>query len=186
MSKSKYQNPKYGFTLLEILVSVSIIAGLSILIAQAFFTTTRSNTKTEILKEVKQNGDLALGLMSRMVRESTSITSSCPSTGLTSTSLSIKNPDGATTTFGCVYDGSVTRIASSSGALSDYLTSSSVTLGDTSCAGGAMTLSFTCTARPAGGSTVTMSFTLSQAGVPVNLFQRAQSSFQTTIDTRNQ
>jgi len=43
-----------GFTLLEILISISIAASVSILIAQVFFTTSRTNTKTELLKDVKQ------------------------------------------------------------------------------------------------------------------------------------
>ena len=34
-----------GFTLIELLVSVAIISGLGVLLAQAFFTTSRSNTK---------------------------------------------------------------------------------------------------------------------------------------------
>ncbi len=123
-------NRKMGFTLLEILVSVTIISGLSILIAQAFFTTSRSNTKTEILKEVKQNGDFALGIIGKMVRESYGITSTCAAAGTTSTSLSIKNPDSGVTTFGCVFDSGVSRVASSSGTV-DYLTSTSVTLGGT-------------------------------------------------------
>ncbi len=187
MSKLKTQNSnvKKGFTLLEILVSVTIIAGLSILIAQAFFTTSRSNTKTEILKEVKQNGDIALGLMSRMIRESSQITSVCATAGTTSTSISVKNPDSGITTFGCSLDSAVTRIASSSG-VTDFLTSASVTLGGTGCTDAAMTLQFVCTALPGGGNTVKISFTLSQQGTPVALFQRAQSTFQTTVGVRNQ
>ncbi len=186
-AKGKRQKAKVveGFTLLEVLVSVTIIAGLSIVIAQSFFSTTRSSTKTEILKEVKQNGDVALGIIGNRIRASHQITSTCAASGTTSTSLSVKNPDGATTTFGCALDSGVTRIASSSGGTTDYLTSQTVTLGGAYCTDAAMSLSFTCTKIPGGGNTVKITFTLSQKGTPVALFERAQSSFQTTIDLRN-
>ncbi len=173
-----------GFTLLELLISVTIIAGLSLLIAQSFFTTTRSNTKTEILKDVKQNGDIGLGIMSNMIRASTQVATPCLAGGTTSSSLAIKNPDGGTTTFGCVFDSGVSRIASSSGAV-DYLTSTNITLGGIACTDGAMSLQFTCTSLPSGGTTVKVNFSLSQKGTPVNLFERGQASFQTTINLRN-
>ncbi|MBI2404696.1 prepilin-type N-terminal cleavage/methylation domain-containing protein [Candidatus Gottesmanbacteria bacterium] len=174
-----------GFTLLEVLVSVSIIAVLSLLIAQSFFTTSRSNTKTEILKEVKQNGDFSLSRMSTMIRSSYQITSACSAAGMTASSLSIKNSDGGTTTFGCTVNSGVTRISSASGSVTDYLTSTSVSLGGTGCTDSTMTLQFVCTSLPNGGSSVKISFTLSQKGTPVALFEQAKSSFQTTIGLRN-
>ncbi len=175
---------KKGFTLLELLISVTIIAGLSLLIAQSFFTTTRSNTKTEIIKDVKQNGDVGLGLMVNMIRASTQVGSLCAASGTTSSSLAIKNPDGGTTTFGCVFDSGVSRIASSSAAI-DYLTSTNVTLGGSACADAAMSLQFTCTSAASGGTTVKITFSLSQKGTPVNLFEKGQASFQTTVGLRN-
>ncbi len=175
---------KKGFTLLELLISVTIIAGLSLLIAQSFFTTTRSNIKTEIIKDVKQNGDVALGTMINMIRASTQVGSLCASGGSSSSSLTIKNPDGGLSTFGCFFDSGVSRIGSSSAAI-DYLTSTNVTLGGNACADAAMSLQFTCTSATSGGTSVKIAFSLSQKGTPVNLFERGQASFQTTVGLRN-
>lgn len=179
------EKARVGFTLLEVLISVGIIAGLSILIAQSFFTTTRSNTKTEILKEVKQNGDFAISIMTNMIRNSIQVTSPCLSSGTTASSLSIKNPDGGITTFGCRSDGSVTQIASVSASATEYLTGGVITLGAPLCTDAAMSLAFTCSSQSSGGSTVKISFSLSQKGTPPALFERGQTSFQTSITTRN-
>ncbi len=103
-----------GYTLLEILVAMTIIASVGILITQVFFTTTRTNTKSELLKDVKQNGDFAVESMTRMIRNSFGVDSDCTAEGTALNYIQIRNPDGIDTTFGCVADGSVTRIASTS------------------------------------------------------------------------
>ncbi len=175
---------KQGFTLLELLVSVTIIAGLSILIVQSFFTTTRSSTKTGLLTEIKQIGDFSLNRMASMIRDSASVTSTCAAAGTTATSISIKNQDGGITTFGCVEDSGITRIASSSGIV-DYLSSSNVTLGGSSCTDGSMSLQFTCASTANVGTRVTIVFSLFQKGTPIALFERGQASFQTTVTIRN-
>ena len=58
---------RQGFTLMEILVAVSALAVMGVLLTQVFVTTIRTNTKNEISKEVKQNGDLAVSIMTRMI-----------------------------------------------------------------------------------------------------------------------
>jgi len=52
---------------MEILVAVSALAVMGVLLTQVFVTTIRTNTKNEISKEVKQNGDLAVSIMTRMI-----------------------------------------------------------------------------------------------------------------------
>ena len=169
-------NTQRGFTLLEMLVSVAIIAMVSVVLSQVFISTIRTNAKTEILKEVKQNGDLAIESISRMVQNAKSI--SCP----TATSLLIVNPDGGSTTIGCALDATTTRLASTS-ATTVYLSSKSVTLGGTDCA--SSTLQFTCTATTGLPSHVAVSFRLAQIGTPVDQFERASESFQTSVTMRN-
>src|SRR5574341_1852665 len=132
-----------GFTLLEVLVAIGIMALVGTLIAQVFFTTTRSNTKVEITKDVKQSGDFAVEVMSRIIRNAVSITTVCAESGTTTSTITVTNLDERETTFGCLLDGTVTRIASTSGTRTDYLTPTNVTLGGANC--GTSSLSFVCT-----------------------------------------
>lgn len=172
-----------GFTLLEILVSMGIIGLLSVVMTQTLYTTARSNTKTEILKEVKQNGDFVIDVMSRMIRSSLSVTSSCSSAGTTTSSLTITNPDGRSTTFGCLADSGVTRVASTSSARTDFLTNSGVTAGGSDCS--SSSLRFVCTGSPGAATSVQIKLTLAQKGTPVAQFEKASATFQTSVTLRN-
>ncbi len=176
-----------GFTLLETLIAISIAATVGILVAQVFFTTTRTNTKTELIKNLRQNGQFALDIMERTVRNALSVESTCLESGSTLSSLSIVNPDGNSTTFECKLDGlGVTRIASTSGTgISQYLTSSDVTIGGTSCIDAANSLEFTCISNPDGSKRVTIGYSLGEAGTPIDQFERSSISFQTIVVTRN-
>jgi prepilin-type N-terminal cleavage/methylation domain-containing protein len=175
---------QHGFTLLEILISITIAGAVGVLIAQVFFTTSRTNNKTELLKDVKQNGEYAIGIMERMIRSSLRIESTCETTGTTLTTLQMTNPNGDMTTLGCVLDGS-TRIASTSASTStaEYLTSDNVSLGGTACTGS--TLSFICTSYPDEPPRVTVSFSLSQLGTSAEQSDQASIQFQTTATPRN-
>ena len=174
---------KQGFTLLEIMVSIGIVAIMGVLISQIFFTTTRSNAKAEVLKNVKQNGDFAAELMGRMIRNANAITTTCADTGSTTTSITLTNPNGGSTAFGCLLDGTVMRIASTSAGRTDYLTDSGLTLGGVDCNGAS--LSFVCTAPAGQPTTVAITFRLAQKGTPPDQFDRASASFQTTAAIRN-
>lgn len=181
---------KRGFTLLETLISITIVGGVGILIAQVFFTTTKINTKTELLKDVKQNGQYGIDTMSRLIRNSYAIENSdvsCTSVGSAQTSLAVTNPDGNRTTLGCVFADSVARIASTSATHPtnpEYLTSSNVTLGGTTCDDPDMTLLFTCTSYPDQAPSVKIEFTLSQKGASTSQSDRANSTFQAIVSPR--
>lgn len=176
-----------GFTLLEIMITTAIMAVIGILISQVFFTTTRVNTKTELLKDMKQNGQFAMDTISRMIRASLEINSTCTSSGSQSSSIQITNPDGQMTTFGCFLDSSTgaTRIASTSAysGQSDYLTSKNVSLGSTSCDSSSLT--FICTSSPDQPSRVKVVYTLRQIGSPNDSFGTASQTFETTVSVRN-
>ncbi|MFZ5845378.1 MAG: PilW family protein [Patescibacteria group bacterium] len=172
-----------GFTLLEVLVSIGIIAILGILVTQTFIATTRTNTKAELLKDIKENGDFALGVMVRMIQNAADITSSCATGGTTTDNISILNSDGGTTTFACRLDGSVMRIASVSAGVPAYLTSSNLTLGSAACDTNA--LSFVCTTLSDNTRSVKINFSLAQKGAPVFQFEKMSVSFQTSAVVRN-
>lgn len=170
-----------GFTLLELVISVAIIAGIGTVIAQTFFVTTRSNTKVELQKEVKESGDYAIDIMGRIVRTAATITTACADTGATTSSLTLTNPDGGTTTFACEVNAGVARIASISATRTDYLTSSSVTLG-ADC--NTSTLSFVCASIAGTPNNVKINFTLSQKGVSPDQIEQASLPFQTSVSLR--
>ncbi len=176
-----------GFTLLETLVAISAIATVGILITQVFFTTTRSNTKAELLKDVKQNGDYAMEIMSRTIRNSVAVISDCAATGTALDALELENFDGNNTQFSCFFDGKETRIASTSATTgsSEYLTSSNVTLGGASCDDTANTLKFTCTSYADQPPKITIQFQLAQSTIASGQFEQANISFQTTVSPRN-
>ena len=91
----------YGFTLLEILVSISIIAFLLVIISQSFITTTKSNTKTELLNNIKQNGDYAMEVITRLIRSAKGVPDSYACDGTTpQRTLVVTDLDDKTITFG--------------------------------------------------------------------------------------
>ncbi len=177
----RYSN--LGFTLLEIIIASSIIAIMGVIISQTLSATTKSNSKVEMVKEVKQNGDFALSIMERMIRNSRGITSTCTDAGSAASSLTLNNLDGGTTTVTCLWDGSISRIASSSASGIDYLTGTNVTLGGTDCT--SASLVFTCASLGSVPNTISIVFQLAQARVSPSLFEQASESFQSSISIRN-
>ncbi|MCX6793788.1 MAG: prepilin-type N-terminal cleavage/methylation domain-containing protein [Candidatus Gottesmanbacteria bacterium] len=179
---------RQGFTLLEILVSVGILAMVTILLAQVLFTTTHVNKKTELVINFKQNGTFVLDVIGRLVRASIAIETSCNSGQTSTPSARIRNADYNVTVLTCFSDGNVARIASVSGTGKVvYLSGGNVTLsasGGVNCSDSS--LAFSC--PPASGgmqSELIVSFTLGQPGVTGSAFESGKSSFQSTIGVRN-
>lgn len=182
MMRRNATHTTWGFTLLEMLIATGIIAGLSIVIVQSFFTTVRTNAKTEIIKETKQNGDFALSVMERMIRNAKSIASTCDSTPRNS--ITFISPDDTTTTLRCKqYATGITRIESA-GPPSTYLTGANVTLGAT--CGVLSPKIFTCDASSFGlPSAVAISFQLQQRSSSGDTFETSKATFQTRVTLRN-
>ncbi|MBI5614323.1 type II secretion system protein [Candidatus Gottesmanbacteria bacterium] len=178
---------KNGFTLLEILIALGVISLLGVVIVQVFFTTTRSNTKTELVKDVKQQADYAIGTMARSIQNARLVVSSdgtsCSSAGTVTPAIIITAPDSSQTTYGCVTDSLVQRIASTSATGTEYLTGTGYTLGGTSCSDAS--LSFVCTTIPGTSSSVRIVFTLSQKGTPQSVYEKANTTIETTVSMRN-
>lgn len=172
-----------GFTLIEMVVSIAIIAVVGVALTQVFIATIRTNTKTELLKDVKQNGELALETMTRLIQNAKEITSACSIDGTSSTSLTVVGKDSGETTLECSLDGTTTRVASVSAQGTAYLTSGNVTLGGGSCA--ASTLAFTCFGAAGIPTSVTITFDLAQLGNPGQAFEQASETFQTSVSMRN-
>ena len=170
-----------GFTFIEIVVAAGIIAIISGVSAQIFLTATRNAAKSEIIQNVKQNGEFSMEVMSRMIQNAKSV-SSC--TGAPMTSLTIVNQDGGSSTFACAADGAATRVASQSAIFgTQYLTTAGLSLGGDTC--DSSTLVFECEETPGLPSKVIISFTLSQIGNTGPIYEQASVPLKTTVSVRS-
>lgn len=133
---------KKGFTLIETLVSLGILAILSGIIMTIIFVVLRSSDKIEKIKEIKQNGETVSSVMTDFIRQADSIDCS----GVPD-QLGVEM-NGESTVFQCSGD----RIASNSA----YLTSSEV-----SCDSLEKPMVFGCDIGGGNTSLVSFSFTLS-------------------------
>lgn len=91
-----------GFTLVEMLVVMSVLSIVSVLILNIFTKTLRGGNKTQIIGAIKQNGQSVLEIMDKTVRNSDSVicpgfTSSTDDTATSDTLVVIK--DGVYTRF---------------------------------------------------------------------------------------
>lgn len=166
-----------GFTLVELLVVMTILITVGGVIISILFISFRGSSKAAVVTTVKQNGNFALSQMVKSIRYAKSLEVPAPSmcTGstnsptLTITSLS----DNGQITYSCPTD------------MNDPITSNSASLIDTSAV--AVTYcSFTCTQSSVSEPPrVTIQFTLtskSQGGV---LEGQSTIPFQSSVIMRN-
>ena len=166
-----------GFTLIEILIVLGILAIIVVVGSNMFFTILKSSSKTKVLTEVKQNGNYALNVMARMIRNGKIGAGEC---GANPDRITITNPDDGITTFHCC--GSPPMIASKSGSLTceqARLTSNKVQV-SSSCND-----FISCTQAVGGPPVVTINFTLQQAGTAARPEEEALVNFQTAVTLRN-
>jgi prepilin-type N-terminal cleavage/methylation domain-containing protein len=163
---------KSGFTLIEIMVVVGILGIIAVLGSGAFFSILRGSTKTKTLQMVKQNGDYAISVMERMIRNARVLIN--PTTNSTVSSITIKNPDGGTTTFSC--EGNPATIASNGASLLSNVSKISncnnifeVNVGQVGI-------------KPA---VVKINLNLTQSGTVSRPEDQAEVNFQTTVTLRN-
>lgn len=154
-----------GFTLIEILVVVTVFVIIAILAANMFFSIFKGSSKTRVLAEVKQNGNYALGVMERMIRNARSIEN------YGGNYIKIRNPDDSTTTFRCG-DSNITLDGAS-------LISDKVKV--KTCSGVFNVASGETGVKP---DVVTINFTLVQAEGNRGE-ETAQASFKTSVTLRN-
>jgi hypothetical protein len=156
----------------------------------------RTNNKTNIVREVKENGDRAMEIMTRLVQNASSINLaavSCPERGTPRpvlTEILLTNADNGVTTLKCIesdIDGvTVARIASVSASQTIFLTGTTVSLGTSvlnSCDNNAIV--FSCNSVNAVPTYVTISYTLRQKNKDSDIEDTSASVFQTTVTLRN-
>ncbi|EKE05831.1 MAG: hypothetical protein ACD_19C00176G0053 [uncultured bacterium] len=130
----KIRYTKKGFSLIEMMITISIFAVIGVLVTSSMALTLRSSKKSDSLVRVRESLNYSLSSLERQIRNSEKITSTCAITGTTSTSISYISIEGITTQFECKTPGALGYIASGSASL--RLTPSDISI--TSC-------SFTCT-----------------------------------------
>jgi len=184
--KSKVKSQNFGFTLIEILVVVGILGIITVVSSTMFFTVFKGSGKTKALTKVKENGDYALSVMERLIRDSQEVITNSDNKVCESgmNKIKLKRIDGTLIEFACLEEGTANgRIASNSA----RLTSDEVKLDSCSFDCGCPAAYPNCTSEGAKffPKTVTIKFTLSQVAATVRPEEQAIVNFQITVNTRN-
>lgn len=171
-----------GFTLIEIIVVIGVIALVATVLSSGLLTIFRTNTQSSQSTDTKQNGDQALSSMERMLRAAQSVTSPCD--GTDQVNMSFTDRDNNETKLFCAQEGTTTYIASESAKGTSRLTGNTVTLG-VDCV--QQNIVFSCTRSPNGSQVVSVAFTLSTVGQsPTSYFNPTSAAFKTIITVRNE
>ena len=70
---------KRGFTLVEIIVVLAIMAILGLVLTQIFYSTLRGGSKAQVSSIVKQNGQAAVEAIDKTIRSADKVVNLCPS-----------------------------------------------------------------------------------------------------------
>jgi len=162
---------------LETLVVIGLLAIIVIVGSTSFFNILKTSTKTRVVNVVKQNGDYAMGVMERMIRNAKGIEEVEgyePGEVYRGREITIENPDGESTTFSCEGGSS---IASDGASL----------IGDEVRIGSNCDLFFTVTRGEAGlnPDVVIIQFTLEVGEGAARPEERASVDFENRVVLRN-
>lgn len=109
-------NKQQGFTLIEILMTITVLGVLFATSVALFFQVFRSSGKSSSVVDVEQNAQLSMSIMDRLIKNAQSVDSGCPGSG---NAITITNRDGQQTTFSVIVDADgVSRLASNSAEIS--------------------------------------------------------------------
>jgi prepilin-type N-terminal cleavage/methylation domain-containing protein len=166
-----------GFTLIEILIVIFLFSLITMTGSNLLFSILKTTSKAQIEKEIKQNGNYAISVMEKSIRNARGIdTTGCVAN---QKQLTITNQDGSQTLFRCFDNESVAKIASDS----SPLTNANVTVGTPGqlCTSSSLTFECQSTSFP---PLVKISFTLKQAKANPSVENQASVFFQTTVSLR--
>ncbi len=190
---------KSGFSLIELLISIFILLSITSVVMAVFVAGLRGSTRSSIEIEVRQNGQLALAQMSRMIRSSKSFDGlstdgtrpasfSCVAAGI---GVSAPTPtpiryaaahvtgfDGGLTDIVCPLNGAETAVSSKSAGIASSLIDTTRVVTDSS------TCYFTCYQAFATDVPTIGVFLSLQSKQAVGVGTYSQD-FQTTIVPRN-
>lgn len=169
-----------GFTLIELMVVVTLIAIIGLITSQMFILNVRSQSKSEIQQEVKQSGDYAISVIESMVRNAVDIEKG--SCNQNTDQIAITNQDGFSTQFLC--DDGNKRIASVS-SFPDPLPTVSVPLLSEKVVVSQCSFRVVCPTPPLSPKYVFINFSVSQENPDAGVNASALLEYQTTIAVRN-
>lgn len=122
---SRFQIPIRGFSLIEIMVVITIFAVLGIIVTSSVILTLAGAKKSESLIRVRDNLNYSLSVIERNIRNANSVPD-CSDTG--SNIISYLDQNGALASFSCITNGTDSYFASGS----SRLTSNSIKIVDCS------------------------------------------------------
>lgn len=151
--------------MIEMIVTLAILALIVVIASGFLFTTISSSKKVEVTKEVRQNGSYALSVMEGLISTSRSVVS------CSDNKIIVLDQDGFFTTFEC--DETNGRISSNSASL----TGSNVTVSG---------CNFSCTTDTGRPVKVSLDFIVSQkSSVTLRPSEKSSMLFQTEVMTKN-
>lgn len=178
-----FRNQK-GYTLLELLAVMIVMAAIGLLVATILVSSLRGTNKTNVINTVRENGNYTIQQMSKMIEfaqtfqgvslNGVSYSSACSVPSTQYSYIKITSFDNGQTIFSCNMGSNPKTIASNS---ASFINTSDVTL--TSCY-------FTCTRNNLSQSpTIGINFNLSQNSTSSFFEKKASISFDTSVVIRN-
>lgn len=162
-----------GFTLIEVLVMVGVFLAVSVVIIGILFSTLRGGAKTTSLDQVKLNGDFAISLMSKSIRNAKSLTNAPGCIGSTPNTVEIVGSDDSAVIFSC----EATTISQNGSPILNTGQSGSVELVSGTC-------NFSCSSSGV-TPTITIKFKLTTPGSASFIESKSTVDFETSVTLRN-
>ncbi len=164
---SFFRNSVEGYSLIEIMVVFTIFAILMLVATQTLLLSLRGANKSEAVTKVKENVELAVGVMERQIRSAKAV-SGCSSA--TPTTLSFINADGVNSDFTCNDVGANGYISTGG----SRITNQNISI---------IGCSLICTENIGAPETVTISIT-AQDNSQLSSVERARAESRTTVQLR--
>lgn len=177
-SRDGNQGEQAGFTLIEILAAIAVLAVVGTVMVGIIFSALRGANKSDSQIALAQNGSIAISQISRIIRGSSGVQSGTvctpDATDITElSSIDIRTLSGDTVTLACVDLPSGTIASNGASLIDDTM------VAVTAC-------SFNCIQRDTFSQPViTASFTLMKKNANNQVENSTSQSFQTTVSARN-
>lgn len=149
---------------MEMIVVISLLGIVGVIVSGFLIATMKANSKAEITKEVRQNGDYALSVMQGMILNSLSV--SCPNP----TTIRVTDLGNQLTDFVC--NTTEGKISSNSA----RLTGTNILV--KSC-------NFSCSLSPGKPTRVTIDFIIGNKGTGLRPEEKSSVNFKSEVMTRN-
>ncbi len=169
-----------GYTFVELLVVTSVFLVIMGTVGGLFFSSLRGTTKVTLTNEAKQNGDFAINILERNVKDARSIVNAetvCDNSNTKVATMDVIASDGSAASLNCPALGTNGSISLNS----EVLTSTKVSVSD---------CYFICSrATPNSPPLVKIHFTIGQAlsnpSVTLRPDQKVSIDYETSVQIRN-